>query len=152
MEFVLKLLKKLQQLLNRPVFVSRPRADASKREKPKISLVVIGSHDLIFSNKIAEIVAANGYKIIRTNKIERVSKELKLPERLAIIDLNWEDVQAQGVLRQLVNIGKITANKVICMCPDREEQLKSLAKNSGPYKTFIRYDLFTAFKDEIAEL
>jgi hypothetical protein len=51
-----------------------------------------------------------------------------------------------------VNIGRITDNKVICICPNTEEDLKKLAKASRASEVFIRYDLETRFFDYLKML
>lgn len=110
-------------------------------------LVVIGTTDKYLGQNLARLCDEAKLKSIRTGKVDRITKELKIPERVAIIDMAWEDVQGSGVLRQLVNIGRITDNKVICICPNTEEDLKKLAKASRASEVFIRYDLETRFLD-----
>lgn len=115
-------------------------------------LAVIGTHDRFFGTNLTRIVTEAGIRSIRTSKVDRIIKELKKPGCVAIVDLAWEDLQAQGVLRQLVNIGRITDNKVLCICPNQEEDLKKLARASRAAEVFIRYDLETSFKDYLKEL
>ena len=115
-------------------------------------LAVIGTADKYFGTNLTRIVSEAGLRSIRTSKIERIIKELKLPGHVAIIDMNWEDVQAPGILRQLVNIGRITDNKVISVCPNQEEDLKKLARNSRVSESFLRYDLETTFKEYLKNL
>lgn len=115
-------------------------------------LAVIGTTDRYFGANLSRIVAEAGLRSIRTSKTERIIKELKLPGRVAIIDMSWEEVQQIGVLRQLVNIGRITDNKVLCVCPNQEEELKKIARNSRASEVFIRYDLETTFKEYLKTL
>lgn len=115
-------------------------------------LAVIGTADRYFGANLTRIVSEAGVRSIRTSKVERIIKELKLPGHIAIIDMSWEEVQAPGVLRQLVNIGRITDNKVLCICPNQEEELKKLARNSRASETFLRFDLETTFKEYLKNL
>lgn len=115
-------------------------------------LAVIGTTDRYFGANLARIVGEAGIRSIRTSKTERVIKELKLPGRIALIDMNWEAIQEVGVLRQLVNIGRITENQVICICPNQEEDLKKIARNARASEVFIRYDLETTFKEYLKAL
>lgn len=115
-------------------------------------LAVIGTTDRHFGANLSRIVTEAGIRSIRTSKVERMIKELKLPGRVSIIDMNWEDVQARGILRQLVNIGRITDNKVLAICPNQEEDLKKIAKEARASEVFIRYDLETLFKEYLKEL
>jgi hypothetical protein len=115
-------------------------------------LAVIGTADRFFGTNLSRIVSEAGIRSIRSSKVDRIIKELKQPGCLAIIDMNWEDVQAAGVLKQLVNIGRITDNKVICICPNQEEDLKKLARNSRAAEVFIRFDLETLFKEYLKNL
>lgn len=113
--------------------------------------IIVGCQDRYLSARVSEILSGLGLKCIRTNKIERVFEELKRPERLAIVDMSWKELQEVGVLKQMVNIGNISGNKVICICPNQEEKLKKLAKSARPDEVFIRYDLYTKFKNHIRE-
>ncbi len=115
-------------------------------------LVVIGTQDRYFGTNLTRIVTEAGLRSIRTAKVERLIKELKLPGCIAVVDMAWEDLQAAGVLKQLVNIGRITDNKVICICPNQEEDLKKLAKSARASELFIRYDLETSFKEYLKNL
>src|SRR5690606_21878916 len=117
-----------------------------------LMLAVIGTTDRYFGSNLSRIVGEAGLRNIRSSKVERLIKELKLPGRIAIIDMNWEAVQTVGVLRQLVNIGRITDNKVLCICPNQEEDLKKMARESRAAQVFIRYDLETSFKDYLKNL
>ena len=120
---------------------------------PRVNnLLVIGSVDSTFSSRLGKIVNDSGLKCIRTNKVDRIIKEMKKPGRVAIIDMSWEDIQNFSVLRQIINVGNICENKVICISPNREEELKELARRARPYKTFLRFDLEGPFKDELAGL
>lgn len=115
-------------------------------------LFVIGSADYTLSSKIANVITKLKRRCIRTNKVERIANELKQPNRIVIIDINWKAAQEPGQLRRLINLGRICDNKLICMCPNQDEKLKDLAKKSRPYKSFLRYDLEIAFKEEIEKL
>lgn len=111
--------------------------------------IIIGSKDRYLSENLGRIVAECGHRSIRTASIERVKKELKRPNIVAIIDVNWEDAQGHGILRQLVNLARIVDNKVLCICPNQEEDLKKLAKQARPTAVFIRYDLELSFREYI---
>jgi hypothetical protein len=115
-------------------------------------LIVIGSADRYVGPNLARIITECGLRSIRTNKVERIIEEMKQPNRVAVIDMNWEDVQARGVLRQIVNIGRISGNVCCCICPNQEEELKKLAKVARAQKMFLRYDLETTFRDFLKEL
>ncbi|MBN8548271.1 MAG: hypothetical protein J0M12_03025 [Deltaproteobacteria bacterium] len=115
-------------------------------------LAVIGTSDKYFGTNLTRIVSEAGMRSIRTSKVDRIIKELKLPGHVAIIDMNWEDVQVPGVLRQLVNIGRITDNKVLCVCPNQEEDLKKLSREARASEVFLRYDLETTFKEYLKNL
>lgn len=110
-------------------------------------LIVIGTTDRYLGVNLTRLCAEAKLRSIRTGKVDRILKELKTPERVAIIDMAWEDVQVSGVLRQMVNIGRITDNKVLCICPNTEEDLKKIARASRAAEVFIRYDLETRFLD-----
>ena len=113
------------------------------------NLLVIGSVDATFSSRLGKLVNDAGLKCIRTNKVDRIIKEMKKPGRVAIIDMSWEDIQNFSVLRQIINIGAICDNKVICISPNREEELKTLARRARPYKTFLRFDLEGEFREQL---
>ena len=115
-------------------------------------LIVIGSADRYVGPNLARIITECGLRSIRTNKVERILEEMKQPNRTAIIDLNWEDIQQGGLLRRIVNIGRISGNICCCICPNQEEDLKKLAKTSRAQKVFLRYDLETTFRDFLKEL
>ena len=114
-------------------------------------IAVVASSDVFLSEKLANIAREAGFRVLRSSKVERIIKELKQPDRIAIVDLAWEDAQARGVLKQMVNIGRISGNKVICMCPNQDEDLKKLAKAARAEKVFIRHDLEGLFKDYMNE-
>lgn len=118
-------------------------------EKP---LVIVGSDDYILSAKIGKLLADLKLLCIRTNNLERIISELKRPGRFGIMDMNWEGVQQTGVLRRLINIGAITDNKLVCICPNKDEDLKKMAKRARPAEVFLRYDLDVAFKEYLANL
>lgn len=115
-------------------------------------LVIIGSQDKHLSTNISRIVGEVGLRSIRTGQVDRIIQEFKSPERVAIVDMNWEEIQESGVLRQVVNIGRITGNQVIAVCPNQEEDLKKLAKASRVEESFLRYDLETTFKAYLENL
>lgn len=114
-------------------------------------LGVIGSSDRYLSTRLAELCTEAGLRTIRTSKLERIIKDLKQPGCLAIIDLNWEEVQKPGVLRQLVNLSRVSGNAVVCICPNQDEDLKKVARGSRAQKVFIRYDLQLEFVDFVEE-
>ncbi len=114
-------------------------------------LCLVVSNDNFLGANLSRIVNEEGIRNIRSADLDRVTRELKKPDRLAVIDVAWQEVQEPGVLRQLVNISRITANKVICICPNQEEDLKKLAAASRPDEVFIRYDLETRFRDFLRE-
>ena len=113
--------------------------------------IIVGSQDSHMSSTLGEILSSINARCIRTHKVERIINELKKPERLVILDMNWEDLQQRGALKQLVNIGNISGNKILCICPNTEEDLKKLAKSARATEVFIRYDLYTRFKEYLIE-
>lgn len=112
---------------------------------------IIASDDRYLGEKLAQLARDAGNRPIRSADIARITLELKKPGTLVVLDMDWEPVQAAGVLRQLVNVGKITGNRVICICPNTDEKLKALAKSSGCYDWFIRYDLETSVREFLRE-
>lgn len=110
-------------------------------------LVLLGSVDKFLGLSIGDIVAKADHKLIRTSKVDRILDELKRKDRCAIIDMAWEEAQRPGVLKQFVNLSRIAGNKVICLCPNQDEDLKKMAAMSRPDQVFIRYDLLTSFTD-----
>jgi hypothetical protein len=114
--------------------------------------IIVGGTDRHLSTTVAEILSSMKARCIRTHKIDRIITELKQPDRLVILDMSWEDLQTRGALKQLVNIGNISGNKVLCICPNTEEDLKKLAKSARPTEIFIRYDLYMEFKEYLTEL
>lgn len=115
-------------------------------------LVVIACQDKYLRDNVATLVSAAGLRSIRTLQLDRVLMELKQPERCVIVDMTWEAVQGPGVLRQFVNVGNITRNKVVCICPNQDEDLKTMARQVRPHQVFIRFDLNTTFKDFLKTL
>lgn len=114
-------------------------------------LTVIGAEDRYVGQNLSELLTELGLRSIRTIKVDRIIKEIKQPDRLIIVDMNWELIQERGVLRQIVNIGKISGNQVLCLCPNTDEDLKKMAKQARPAEVFIRYDTHTRFKEYIRE-
>ncbi len=117
-------------------------------------LVILGSRDHFLSNHLGRLLDAVGLRKIRTVKMDRILRELKQPERMAILDMSWKELQAPGLLRRLVNIAKISRNKVVLFCPNDEEELKKQARQARPNEVFIRYDIeleFRAFLNEIVK-
>lgn len=115
-------------------------------------LVVIGTSDRYLGMNLTRLCNEAKLRSIRTAKVDRIIKELKIPERVVIIDMAWEEIQVPGVLKQLVNIGRITDNKILCVCPNTEEDLKKLARASRASEVFIRFDLETRFLDYLKML
>ncbi|MBX7137762.1 MAG: hypothetical protein K1X83_07230 [Oligoflexia bacterium] len=110
-------------------------------------LVIIGSGDHFLGNHISGVLDRLELRKIRTIKLDRIIRELKQPDRLVIIDLSWKEVQKPGVLRQMVNIGRISGNQVICVTPNDDDKLKKIAQNARPEEVFLRYDLETGVKE-----
>ena len=114
-------------------------------------VIIVGCSDPYFRRTVAEILASLDCPCIRTHKLERILKELKQPKRFVILDASWEELEEPGVLKQLVNIGNISGNKVVCICPNKDEEIKKLVKFARPAKSFIRHDLFGKFKEYLKE-
>ena len=114
--------------------------------------VIIASNDRYLTDNLRRLVKAQGLFAICTNKLDRVFNELKAVGRLIIVDVNWEEIQERGVLRRIVNIARISANSVVCICPNQDEKLKKLAKAVQPEKVFIRYDIEGAFSEYLEEI
>ena len=114
-------------------------------------LIVLGSKDHFLSSHIGELLEELKLRKIRTVKIDRITKELKQPERLAILDVALKELQKPGVLKQLVNISRITGSRVVCICPNDDEKLKRLARSANPDECFIRYDLELGFREYLEE-
>ncbi len=112
-----------------------------------IMKVIIGSTDRFLTENLRRLAQAEKLFPISTNKLDRMFAEMKVINRVAIIDMAWEDIQERGILRQIVNIARISGNKVICVCPNQEEALKKMARLARPDEIFLRYDLETTFKD-----
>jgi len=91
-------------------------------------------------------------RVLRTNKADRIIKELKQPGRVAIIDMVEKLTQERGALRQMVNVGKISGNELVCICPNQDEDLKKIAAAARPEEVFLRYDLHTSFTEFIEAL
>ncbi|MCB0310160.1 MAG: hypothetical protein KDD42_02925 [Bdellovibrionales bacterium] len=115
-------------------------------------LVVIASQDHFLSNNLSRLVEDAGLRKIRTVKVDRVLKEMKQPERFLIIDAKWDEIKKGGLLRQLVNIGRISGNRTVVICPNDDEKLKKQARGARPDEVFIRYDLELGFKDLLEEV
>lgn len=114
-------------------------------------IAVIGCVNSFLSSKLAEYAREASMRTLRTGKIERIIKELKQPGRIAILDMEWEDLQQRGALKQLVNIARISGNEVVCLCPNQEEDLKKLAKACRANEVFLRYDLATSFRTYLGD-
>lgn len=114
-------------------------------------LMIIGSEDKYLSDKLRKMTQEAGFITIGTNRLERITKELKAPDRMVIIDMGWEVMLERGVLKRLVNIARITGNRVICLCPNTEEDAKKIARQSRADEVFIRYDIETRFRDFLKE-
>ena len=115
-------------------------------------LVVAATTDFFLGRKLNKLVREAGLQLIRSAKLERLVKELKQTGRAVIVDMAWEEIQQHGELRRLVNLARISDNKVICICPNKDEDLKKLAKNARPSAWFLRYDLELSFKAYLARL
>lgn len=115
-------------------------------------LVIVASTDFLLSKKLGALITELKFQVIRTNNMDRIKKELKKPNRCLIADVNWEALQEPGVLRQLINVAAICDSKVLCICPNQDEDLKVLAKRARPTEIFIRYDIETTFKDYMKAL
>jgi hypothetical protein len=115
-------------------------------------IAVLCSSDAFLQEKISGICSAAGIRVLRTAKTERIIKELKQLGRVLIADVNEELIQERGALRQMVNVGRITDNPVVCICPNQDEDLKKLAKSARPAEVFLRYDIHAAFKEYIEAL
>ena len=115
-------------------------------------LGLVVSNDNYVGANLSRIVTEEGIRNIRSADLDRLTRELKKPGRLAVIDVAWEAVQERGVLKQLVNIARITGNKVICICPNQDEDLKKLAALARADKVFIRYDLEITFRQFLKDV
>lgn len=115
-------------------------------------MVVIGSTDRFLGDKLAQLGRAAGLRPIRSASLERITGELKKPDCVVVLDMGWVALQAPGVLRQLVNLGKITGGRVVCICPNTAEPIKKLVKESGCSAWFLRYDLGTEVKAYLQDL
>lgn len=115
-------------------------------------IVILMSKDVFLSEKLGKMARDAGHVVLRSSKVERVIKELKQPDRAVLVDITLAAVQERGVLRQLVNIGRISGNYIVCICPNQDEKLKKLAKNSRVHEVFLRYDLETLVKDFLIEI
>jgi len=109
--------------------------------------IIVCSTDRYLTDNLRRLVQGEKLFPISTDKIERLLAEMKTLDRLAIIDMAWKDIQGRGVLRQVVNIARVSGNQVICVCPNQEEALKKLARSARPDEVFIRYDLETTFRE-----
>ncbi|MBX7143909.1 MAG: hypothetical protein K1X79_05610 [Oligoflexia bacterium] len=126
--------------------------DLVTHSQEQFMLVVIGTTDRYLGLNLTRLCNDAKLRSIRTAKVDRIIKELKIPERVVIIDMAWEEIQVPGVLKQLVNIGRITDNKILCVCPNTEEDLKKMARAARATEVFIRYDLETRFLDYLKML
>jgi len=110
-------------------------------------LVVISTADHFLGVHLSRLVRETGLIGVRTRKFERLLRELKQPGKLAIIDVKWKEVQGPGELRRLVNLARICDNQVVCICPNRDQELKNLARQARPSQVYLRYDLQTFFRN-----
>lgn len=115
-------------------------------------LVIVASLDRYLGENIATLARSAGHRVIRTNKIDRIKKELKSPGCIVVADVAWEELQAPGVLKQLVNVGRISGNEFACICPNQDEPLKKLARAARPDEVFLRYDLLLSFKEFLGKI
>ncbi len=115
-------------------------------------LTIIASEDRYLGDKLSLLARECGNRPIRSADIARITTELKKPGSLVVLDVAWEAVQEPGVLRQLVNVGRITGSRIVCICPNTDEKLKKLASASGCDECFLRYDLETRVRDYLREV
>jgi len=115
-------------------------------------VTIIASNDNFLGEKLAQLARAGGSRPLRSASIERITLELKKRESFVIIDMAWEDIQVPGLLRKLVNVGRITGSQVMCISPNTDEKLKKLARSSGCDQCFIRYDLETGVRESLMAL
>lgn len=115
--------------------------------------VVLACKNPFLSRSIGTVLAEVGIKqVIRTGKLERLETELKSPGKVALIDMEWEDIQRLSLLKKLINIASICGNPVACICPNTEEDLKKLARAARATEVFIRYEIDNRFKDWLNNL
>lgn len=114
--------------------------------------IIVASEDRYLGETIVRIAREESFRPMRSANVEFLTKGLKKPDTCAIIDVAWEAVQEPGVLAQLVNVGRIVGNVVVCICPNQDEKLKTLAKRSGASGVFIRYDLEASFREYVRDL
>ena len=117
-----------------------------------LQIIIAGTDKHLCSN-ISRIVGEEKVgKAIRTSAVERIIDDLKAPGRLVIVDMAWKELKQPGLLKQFINIGRISGNRVVCICPNQDEDLKKYAKAALPDDIFIRYDLETRFREYLREL
>ena len=108
--------------------------------------VIVACKNPFLGRMISSVLNQAGFnRVIRTGKLERLESELKSPNRLAIVDMEWQEAQSLHALKKLVNIGNISGNKLACICPDRDEELKKIARASRAAEVFIRYEVQRRF-------
>ena len=115
--------------------------------------IIVACKNQFLGRNISSVLSEIGIKrVVRTGKLDRLETELKSPGKVAIIDMEWKEVQNLSVLKKVINIAAICGNPVACICPNTEEDLKKLAREARPTEVFIRYEVDNAFRDWLAEL
>ncbi len=110
-------------------------------------LAVVVSDDRYLGANLSSVVISEGYRQIRTADKERIIKEAKRTERLFILDIACPLFEEPGVLRQVVNIARISGNTIAAICPNTDEKLKKLARDVRVDQVFIRYDIELSFRE-----
>ena len=115
--------------------------------------VIVACKNQFLGRAITSVLTEVGLKqVIRTGKLDRLETELKSPGKVAIIDMEWKEIQNLSVLKKVINIAAICGNPVACVCPNTEEDLKKLARAARATEVFIRYEVDNRFRDWLAEL
>lgn len=110
-------------------------------------VIIIGSTNSFLTNRLSNLAAAGSSRVLRSSKVDRIIQELKSRGRVAVVDAEWEDLQAPGVLKRIVNVARISGNKVVVVCPNQDEDLKKLAAQSRAHKIMLRFELQPKLKE-----